>query len=581
MIAMLAAAPLLFLAAGEESGPIAQEAYLKASNTDASDAFGRSVAISGDTIVVGANEEASNATGVDGDGSDNSAPYAGAAYVFARSGTSWSQQAYLKPSNTDGGDYFGESVAVSGDTVVVGSWAEASNATGIDGDQSDNSAWATGAAYVFVRDGTSWSQQAYIKASNAEEGDAFGRSVAAYGDTLIVGAGSEDGGATGVNGDDSDNSVSNSGAAYVFVRNGSSWSQQAYLKASNTGSKDIFGTSVSLSADIAVVGAMWEESSATGVNGDQNDNSFIYAGAVYVFTRSGTGWIQEAYLKASNTDVADHFGRSVAVSGRTVVVGALDEDSNATGVNGDQNDNSALYAGAAYVFARGGTSWNQLAYLKASNTDENDRFGRGVATFGGTTLVGAPGEGSGATGVNGNQGDNSHTGAGAAYVFTTPPGSGFCFGDPGHGIPCPCDNDNDGSVPGSGCDNGVFASGAQLTGSGEASVSSDSLVLTTIGLEPLNTGLYFQGTTAPNNGSGFWFGDGLRCAGGGVIRLQVRFSNASGVSFTTLPIGTKGGVSAGDVRTYQCWYRNQSTPACGLGVNEFNLSNGYRVAWLP
>src|SRR5207244_1078890 len=132
---------------------------------------------------------------------DNSAGGSGAAYVFVRNGTNWTQQAYLKASNTDGGDFFGWSVAVSGDTVVVGAWGEASNATGVNGNQSDNSGRAAGAAYIFVRNGTNWSQQAYLKASNTGQGEElFGHSVAISGDTVVVGARGEASNATGVNG---------------------------------------------------------------------------------------------------------------------------------------------------------------------------------------------------------------------------------------------------------------------------------------------------------------------------------------------------------------------------------------------
>ena len=161
------------------------------------------------------------------------------------------------------------------------------------------------------------------------------------------------------------------------------------------------------------------------------------------------------------------------------------------------------------------------------------------------------------------------------------PGTGYCFGDPGMGTPCPCSNDNDGSVPGSGCDNGAFASGAQLTGSGVASVSGDTLVLKTTGLEPSNTGLYFQGNNATNGGAGNPFGDGLRCAGGGLVRLQIRTASAGGTSQTSVAIAAKGGVIAGDTRRYQCWYRTTQNPPCGLGVNDFNLSNGYEITWTP
>ena len=170
-----------------------------------------------------------------------------------------------------------------------------------------------------------------------------------------------------------------------------------------------------------VVGATGERSNATGVNGNQGDNSATGAGAAYVFTRSGTTWTQQAYLKASNTGAGDTFGLSVAVSGDTVAVAAPSEDSNATGVNGNQFNNSASAAGAVYVFTRDTTTWTQQAYLKASNTGADDRFGESVAVSGNTVVVGADSEDSNATGVNGNQADNSASNAGAVYVFTVLP----------------------------------------------------------------------------------------------------------------------------------------------------------------
>ncbi len=175
--------------------------------------------------------------------------------------------------------------------------------------------------------------------------------------------------------------------------------------------------------------------------------------------------------------------------------------------------------------------------------------------------------------------DGYNTGAYAA------PGGDFlayCFGD-GSGTPCPCANDNDGSLPGAGCDNGVFASGAQLTGSGVASVSNDTLVLSTIHLEPNNSGLYFQANNDLSPGN-VW-GDGLQCAGGQLKRLGVRFADANGASDTSAwatPISVKAGnVLAGDTKRYQCWYRTTVNPPCGLGVNDFNASNGLEVVWLP
>src|SRR5260221_6190414 len=248
--------------------------------------------------------------------------------------------------------------------------------------------------------GLSWSaasatpsQQAYLKASNTDRGDSLGGSVAVSGNTMVVGAPSECSNATGVNGNQNDNSAGSSGAAYVFVRSASGWSQEAYLKASNTGANDQFGTTVALSDDTVVVGAPGESSQATGVNGNQSDNDAPYSGAAYVFVRSGTNWTQQGYLKASNTELLDLFGISVTVSGDTIVVGANRESSRATGVNGDESDNSAQYAGPAYVFVRSGTNWSQQAYLKASNTGGGGFFGGSVAVSKGTVVAGGRGGG--------------------------------------------------------------------------------------------------------------------------------------------------------------------------------------------
>jgi len=401
----------------------AQQAYIKASNSGDGDQFGYSLAMSGNTLAVGAYREDSNATGVDGDQSDNSLSDSGAVYIFTLSGTQWSQQAYIKASNTNAGDRFGTSVALSGDTLAVGADQEDSNATGINGDEADNSLPSSGAVYMYTRSGTQWSQQAYIKASNTNAGDHFGASVALSGDTLAVGADQEDSNATGINGTQDDNSRDNAGAVYVFTRDGETWSQQAYIKASNTDAGDSFGTSISLSGDTLAVGANGEASATIGVNGDEEDNSLVNSGAVYVFTRDGESWSQQAYIKASNTGhdplsiSNDAFGWSIAVSGDTLAVGAVFEDSNATGVDGDQADNSQPDAGAVYVFTRDGETWSQQAYLKASNTDGGDEFGWSLALSGDNLAVGSPYEDSSATGVGGDQTNNGVSNSGAVYLF--------------------------------------------------------------------------------------------------------------------------------------------------------------------
>ncbi len=389
-----------------------QQAYLKASQVNAGDKFGWSVAVSGDTVVVGAIYEDSSTTGV------NSSPNelatdAGAAYVFVRSGSTWSQQAYLKASQVTGYDQFGYSVAVSGDTVVVGAPNEDSSTTGINSTP-DELASYSGAAYVFERSGSSWNQQAYLKASQVNAGDFFGWSVAVSGNTVVVGAWFEDSSTTGVNSTPNEG-ASAAGAAYVFVRSGSTWSQQAYLKASQVNGGDWFGNSVAVSGDTVVVGVPNEASSTMGVNSTPNELA-TDAGAAYVFVRSGSTWSQQAYLKASQVNAGDVFGWSVAVSGDTVVVGAIYEDSSTTGVNSTPNE-SAESAGAAYVFVRSSSTWSQQTYLKASQVNEFDEFGWSVAVSGNTVVVGARFEDSSTTGVNSTPNELASE-AGAAYIFT-------------------------------------------------------------------------------------------------------------------------------------------------------------------
>lgn len=411
--------------------------YFKASNTGMLDYFGASLALSGDgrTLAVGAVLEDSIATGIDGDQMNAGAVDSGAVYVFVRDDMGeWSQQAYIKATNTGAGDYFGDRVALSSDgrTLAVGARNEDSSAVGIDGDQDNEVAGDAGAAYVFERDETgTWSQQAYIKASNTEAGDLFGVSVAlsADGDTLAVGARHEASAATGVVDDplaQLNNDAPHAGAAYVFVRDAaSSWTQEAYIKASNTGAEDIFSYTIALSGDgdTLAVGALYEDGSASGVNGVADDSA-NEAGAVYVYGRDGSGqWSQEAYVKASNSDIGDVFGHAIALNGDgdVLVVGAPYEDS---GDRNDQQDDSEPESGAVYVFVRNPLDgWFQQAYLKALNSDVNDTFGIRVALdeLGETMAIASPWEDGSSVGFGGNQADDAAELAGAVYVFVIDP----------------------------------------------------------------------------------------------------------------------------------------------------------------
>jgi hypothetical protein len=347
-----------------------QEAYVKPLTPSASGGFAgpqgnNNVAISGDTMVIGAATESGEFEGE------------GAVYIYVRSGRTWTEQARLKAPNAGENFFFGYSVAIDGDTLVVGSsyedsaWHSVYN--GADA-SSDTSAPNSGAAYIYVRTGTTWSQQAYLKASNATAFDYFGGSVSISGDTVVVGAYGEN---------------HNEGAAYVFKRAINMWAQTAYLKAPNPSSNDMFGTSVAISHNTIAVGAFGESS---------------FAGAAYIFADGESSWQIESRLAADNASAGDCFGLSVAVSGDTFVAGAPYQNA----------------SGAAYVFARDSGSWNQQAYLKSGHPDAQDRYGWMVATSGDLVVVSSMYEDSSQTSVtNGSNSasDNSTSNSGAAYIY--------------------------------------------------------------------------------------------------------------------------------------------------------------------
>ncbi|TGK31644.1 hypothetical protein EHQ05_00500 [Leptospira yasudae] len=358
--------------------------FLKGSNLLANNGMGVSVGISNDTIVAGAFGDTS---------------YTGAAYVFRKVGTTWSQEAYLTAPLRTNTDVFGISVAISGDTIVIGAPFEDSNQNFVSTTaSSDESMLSSGAAYVFRRSGATWNFEAYLKPSNPDAYDCFGRFVAINGDTIVVGSPQEaslDPTIQSGSNASSDNAGSNVGAAYVFKRVGTTWSQEAYLKAQNPMANDRFGSEIGISGDTIIVGV------------SQDDVAFANSGAAHIFKRVGATWTREAFLKASNANANDQFGVSVGISGDIAIIGASTQASS---------------EGAAYVFERTGTSWTETAILKAPNAGTNDLFGKAVAISGNTVAIAAPRESnSGRTilnkGVLPDPLDNGSLNSGAVYVF--------------------------------------------------------------------------------------------------------------------------------------------------------------------
>ena len=239
---------------------------------------------------------------------------------------------------------------------------------------------SVGVIYLFERDASgTWTQQTAVSGEDSASDVAFGDSLGLYGDTLAVGA--------------KWHGLPSGGAVYVFRKAASgSWAQESLLVGSNTEFDDNFGWSLALDGNTLAVGAMQEDSGATGVGGDEDDNSAPFSGATYVFVRNDSGtWQPQAYLKASNAEADDIFGYAVAVRGDWLAVGADNEASAASGADGDQSDNTLPGSGAVYLFARDSDGiWSQQLYLKAASPRFNVRMGRGVAFTHNGLAVAAP-----------------------------------------------------------------------------------------------------------------------------------------------------------------------------------------------
>jgi trimeric autotransporter adhesin len=270
------------------------------------------------------------------------------------------QTAYLKAGRSDRVDCFGSDLAVWGDTIVVGSVFEDSAAAGIDGDQSNNEKTDSGAAYVFVRSGDSWVQQAFLKSDAPAENEFFGVSVALWGDTVAVGASRAS---------PWSNTEPGQGRVHVFTRDADRWQRQAILTAPDGADGDLFGFGLGLEGDRLIVGAPYE--------GRESRRS----GATYVFERSAGAWGSPIKLKAENPVADESFGWAIAVEADTLAIGAS---------HIDQLSESTPGTGAAYVFARDASGWRQKQRLQPPEPVDGDTFGWSLALYGQKLAIGAP-----------------------------------------------------------------------------------------------------------------------------------------------------------------------------------------------
>ena len=410
----------------------AQQGYLKSDHTVDNQRLGSTVALSGDgnTLAVATLADSNCNGGVGATYAAGACAASGAVYTFTRVSGVWAAEQYFKPANPITNLAFGRSLALSfdGSTLAVGASGDTSSAAGINGDPTavSHSYTSSGAVFIFARSAGIWAPTTYIKAPLPTTLAQFGAAIAMSedGGTLVVGASGESSAATNVNGDQTDTSAPFAGAAYVYRSGDMGWAFNTYLKASNARSRYYFGNAVSVSADGAaiVVGSYREASAAIGVDGDQGDATAGNAGAAYVFREVSGVWAEQSYLKSSNTVANQNFGTSVAISGdaNMVVVGATNDSSASTGINGDESAAGDTGAGALHIFRYTmADGWSQEAYVKTAVTRSTMSFGCAVAASydGNTVVAGASLEYSNATGLNGGAYDTSNPQAGAAYVF--------------------------------------------------------------------------------------------------------------------------------------------------------------------
>ena len=400
-----------------------QQAYIKPLfayfNSNTNTAYGYSLALSGDgkTLAVGSAADGIFSSGITAvTGSDSSSSVAFKCIDFSSSTSS-------STSNSS------SSSTTSSSSVSSSSSNNTSSSSSTEPGGSNS-----GSVYIYTLKETGWREDAFVKAADAEVDDYFGASLAlSYdGNSLAVGAPSEDSKDSSTNNDtiviQNFAYPFNNGGVYLFEREHNTWTQKAKIKPSQPQWQQLFGASVALSADgtTLAVGATGDKTKVGGINPDGSnydlvDDSLHNSGAVFVFSKSATSWVQQAYIKAANAIPGNQFGGVVSISGNgnTLAVGSWLDASQARGINGDQLDQSATNAGAAFIFTRAGSTWTQRSYVKAPNTDAQDRFGHALKLddLGESLLIGSHRESSNAAGINGDKTDNTAAAAGAAYLY--------------------------------------------------------------------------------------------------------------------------------------------------------------------
>lgn len=352
-----------------------------ANDRGANDWFGWSVAISGDYAIVGAYREDEDALG------GNTQNESGSAYIFKKNGGTWSLIQKIVASDRNAGDFFGSSVSISGDYAVVGAFNEDEDASG------GNTKANAGSAYIFKNNSGTWTQVQKIVNSDRNFNDHFGYSVAISGDHIVVGAVWEDEDVSGLN------PLGFAGSAYIFKNNTGTWIEVQKIVSSDRAVQDYFGQSIAISGDYIIVGVQYEDENVSG------GSTQAEAGSVYIFKNNAGIWTQVQKIVASDRAVGDMFGFSVAISGDYAIVGAIWEDENEVG------GNTQASAGSAYIFKNNLGTWTQVQKIVASDRSTDDRFAASVSISGEYAIIGALGEAHDASG------GNTLSEAGSAYIF--------------------------------------------------------------------------------------------------------------------------------------------------------------------